>query len=315
MKLTHEAFARAREFLHGTARPLERALFALEFEAGSGDAVREALSPFRNDDGGFGHGLEPDLVLPESSVLCTTHALHVLEAAHVPVTDAFVAGAVDWLVAAHDPELAAWRSVPEQAEHHPHADHWVWALHADGKRWPVGVLPRAEVLSHLHRSADRVPEALLADQTARLVADFERADPATLGADALLGCERFVKTSEAPRAARDALAARLRATGEALVCRDPERWHSYVAWPLKLAPTPQATLAEALAPDVQRNLDYQIAHQQADGSWAPCWSWSGYADAWALAERAWRGHLTLEALHSLRAYGRIEAIRPHRSTG
>ena len=76
---------------------------------------------------------------------------------------------------------------------------------------------------------------------------------------------------------------------------------------LKVAPSPDTTLAKALAPDVERNLDYQIAHQQADGSWAPAWSWNAYPEAWAIAERTWRGHLTLEALRSLRAYGRIEA--------
>ena len=112
MQLTSEAFYRAREFLLEHARPLERALFLRDFEDGSAHDVLDALSAFRNQDGGFGHGLEPDLALPASSVLATSHALHILHAVGAPTEHELVAGAVDWLVAAHDPDLCAWRSVP-----------------------------------------------------------------------------------------------------------------------------------------------------------------------------------------------------------
>lgn len=304
MKLTTEAFARARNFLLREARPLERALYRFEFEAGDAAEVFATLLRFRNDDGGFGHGLEPDLRLPASSVLATSHALHTLHAVGAAADDELVAGATGWLVEDYDPALGAWRSVPREGEQHPHANHWAWSLHEDGTRWPVGVLPRAEVLSHLYR-ASGVPAALLEDQTRRLVADFEASE--NPGADALLGCDLFVRTQEAPTAAREAVAARLREVGDAAVNRNPQQWHTYVPKPLKLAPMPHSILAEILAADVQRNLDYEIAHQQADGCWAPFWSWNdAYPDVWAVAKREWCGHLTLEMLRSLRAHGRIE---------
>ncbi len=66
---------------------------------------------------------------------------------------------------------------------------------------------------------------------------------------------------------------------------------------LELAPLPDCILAAPLADDVARSLDREIAHQDADGSWTPYWSWRGaFPDAWALAQRAWRGELTLAAL-------------------
>jgi hypothetical protein len=312
MKLSSEAFERARDFLAHRARPLERALFEVEFEAGAAEAAALCLDEFRNADGGYGMGLEPDLGLPASSVLATTYALQILAELGVSSGDGRVAAAVDWLVGVYDDELGAWRQITEEAEQHPHAGHWAWELHRDGDRWPVGILPRAEVLAHLHRSADRVPATLLAEQTRRLVADLEAAD-ASIGADALVRCELFVRTPEAPAAARDAVARRVREIGTAMVCRDPEKWSGYVARPLKLAPNPQSILAEDLDSDVQRNLDHEIASQDSDGSWAPSWSWEeSHPEAWAVAEREWRGILTLETLGSLRAYARIE--KPHPPT-
>jgi hypothetical protein len=305
MKLTTEALTRAKAFMEGSARPLERALFQHEFGGAPADAALSALEAFRNDDdGGFGHALEPDLWLPASSVLCTTEGLHVLQELDVPTSHEFITGAVSWLVAAFDPGLAAWREVTKEAEEHPRAAHWNWELHADGTKWPVGVLPRAEVLSHLWRSADRVSRELLRDQTMRLVADFAACE--SLGADSVARCEHFVRTEQAPRDAREAVARRMREAGTSIVSRDPAEWTAYAAKPLKLAPLPDCVLAEPLAPDVQRNLDWEIEHQDDDGSWAPNWTWGeAFPNEWAVAERWWRGYVTLHTLRSLRAYGRM----------
>lgn len=303
MKLSVDAFARAKAFLQGSARPLERALFLHAFEGASASGALGALEAFRNRDGGFGHALEPDLWLPASSVLCTTEALHVLRELDVPLDHEFVTGAVDWLVAAFDPELGAWRQVTQEAQGHPHAEHWKWELHADGTKWPVGVLPRAEVLSHLWRSRDRVPREILEDQTTLLVNDFATDEP--FGPDSVARCESFVRTQSAPSSAREAVARRMRDVGVAIVSRDAKEWTGYAAKPLKLAPLPDCVLAEPLAEDVQRNLTWEIEHQDADGSWAPNWSWGeAFAEEWAEAQRWWRGHITLHTLRSLRAYGR-----------
>lgn len=60
------------------ARNLERSLFRYEFENGSFTDVLIELSRYQNEDGGFGHGLEPDLRCKESSALATTRALEIL---------------------------------------------------------------------------------------------------------------------------------------------------------------------------------------------------------------------------------------------
>jgi hypothetical protein len=310
MQLSPPAFERARRFLVEDARPLERALFAHAFEGGDAARIVDALGAYRNEDGGFGHGLEPDLRMPGSSVLATNQALRVLRRAGAPAGHPFVSGAIDWLVSAFDPELGAWRSVPAEAERWPHANHWAWELHADGKRWPVIALPQAEILAHFHAYPGRVPAPLLHPQTRRFVAGMEVAD-ASMGPDALVHCDAFVHTPEAPREAREAIARRIREIGLTMVCRDAEKWSDYVPKPCKLAPLPDSTLARDLAPDVARNLDYEIAQQSADGSWAPYWSWRGaYPEAWAVAEREWRGEVTLSLLESLSAFGRICGIAP-----
>ena len=75
----HNPLARAEQFVWLTARVLEQRRFAYHFLDGSADAVETALSAYRNADEGYGHALEPDLRGPVSQPLHTGHALRVLD--------------------------------------------------------------------------------------------------------------------------------------------------------------------------------------------------------------------------------------------
>ena len=59
--LTAAAFQRARAFVMEQGRDLDRALLDFHFGDGTPESVLAALAAYQNDDGGFGHGLEPDL--------------------------------------------------------------------------------------------------------------------------------------------------------------------------------------------------------------------------------------------------------------
>src|SRR5215472_6999881 len=74
-------FAAADRFLLSQARLLERRLFATAFLGQSGTHVIDALRGYQNDDGGFGHGLEPDKRCPASLPIDVEAAFQALAAA------------------------------------------------------------------------------------------------------------------------------------------------------------------------------------------------------------------------------------------
>src|SRR5512139_484748 len=123
-QLSAPAFRRARRFLSSSARPLERALFAHEFESAPKRGVLGALAAYQNADGGFGHALEPHLRLPDSSGIATLTALDVLRELHAASDEPLVRRAVAWVVAEYDAALPGWRSVPPVVDAHAHAGHW-----------------------------------------------------------------------------------------------------------------------------------------------------------------------------------------------
>ena len=77
-RLSKKALKQAETFLQTQARPLEQALFATFLRGAPTEWALTELASFQNSDGGFGHGLEPDLQLADSSVLATTVALQHL---------------------------------------------------------------------------------------------------------------------------------------------------------------------------------------------------------------------------------------------
>ena len=98
-------FNAAVAFIAANARVLDRRRFQRLFEDGPVAPVRDAVAAYRNDDGGFGHALEPDCRAPGSQPAAAEMALRILDE-----TDAWdedlVRGACDWLTAVAPPRAA-----------------------------------------------------------------------------------------------------------------------------------------------------------------------------------------------------------------
>lgn len=92
--------AAARRFVYDDARLLERHRLAALFDEAPATRVLDALRPYRNDDGGWGHALEPDLRGPDSQVSGALSALEVLAelgTAADPAVTALATETADWL--------------------------------------------------------------------------------------------------------------------------------------------------------------------------------------------------------------------------
>src|SRR5829696_3584846 len=90
----------AQSFVLRSGRVLERHRFACAFAGGDPGRVLAALQPYRNPDGGFGHGLEPDLRGPGSQPEPVDQALWILSEAgafDLPAAAEVVTAACDYL--------------------------------------------------------------------------------------------------------------------------------------------------------------------------------------------------------------------------
>jgi hypothetical protein len=308
-RLNPEQLDRARQFLKTRARPLDRRLFEHRFESAPAEQVIVELARYRNADGGFGHALEPDVRTPSSSALCTGIALRLLQEMECPANHPLVGGAVQYLLATFHEEQRVWRVIPNDANNYPHAPWWHDDDGSLARTFDAFVIiPRAQILGLLHGYAKFVPDTWLDALTEDTVTTIETLEDDAFGGggDTLRYALELAETEALPQRFKDRLIPRLRSVADRIVCREAEAWKGYCPTPLKIAPSPDSAVVDVFWDDLQRNLDYVIAHQTPQGTWEPTWTWGDfYPEVWEQARLEWRGHRTLETLTSLHAFGRI----------
>ncbi len=283
-----------------TARVLEQRLFAHHFLHGGADPVETALDAYRNDDGGYGHALEPDLRGPVSQPLHTAHALQVLDAVG-RCGGQRVERVCRYLTSVSTAEGALPAIHPSQrgypaAPFIPVVDDPPSELLATGP--VVGVLHRNEVWhAWLFRATDFCWQA---------VESLEKSHPYEIEA-AVAFLDSAPDRSRA-EAAADRLGRLVRE--HRLAALDPDDLDAYPVasgyapaehhFPHDYAKSPRS-LARAWFTDdeMARSLDFLAAEQQDDGGWPI--RWRRWAPAPALEARPM---VTIAALHTLRAYGR-----------
>jgi len=76
--ISAQEFEKAKQFIYRHGRLLERKRFEFHFDGGSKEQVLAALACYQNEDGGFGNGLELDVMCPMSTPICTEVGLALL---------------------------------------------------------------------------------------------------------------------------------------------------------------------------------------------------------------------------------------------
>lgn len=106
--LTDQSFreraSRARSFLADRGHALGVAMVDHILGDAPGAAVVEELLAYRNDDGGFGRGLEVDIAAPASNPFATRLAMQVLLSLRDNAGEAILPSLQDWLVANQSPD-------------------------------------------------------------------------------------------------------------------------------------------------------------------------------------------------------------------
>jgi hypothetical protein len=281
--------SKAREFILGNARLLDRKRFAFRFEDGAAEDVLAALLPYQNADGGFGNALEPDMRCAPSQPVSTELALEILDELG-ELHEETVRRCCEWLSSVTTVEGGLpW--VLATVEEGPHAPWWK----ATGK---TSLNPTTGIVGLLQKHGVNHPWVNVATEYCWRRLEAGALDG--LGPDDALSILRFLEwTTDRKRAivAFDVLGELIKSS---LVAYDP---HStgYVKVPLDFATSPDRMAYRLFDADmVSTHLDALAQRQQADGGWPISWAPPSPA---AICE--WRAHVTIKCLVVLDGYGRL----------
>jgi hypothetical protein len=280
----------AAQFLAANARVLDRRRFERLFENGDAAPVRDAVAAYRNGDGGFGHGIEPDGRTPGSQPAALELALRILHQANAWDSE-LVAGACDWLERTA-PAQGGVTFVALNVDGWPHAPWWqpVPGL-------PPSLLTTGLIAGTLH--ARGVEHRWLSRATDWMWSAMEALGE--VGPYDMRGVLGFLQHVPDRVRAQEVFDTVLRERLDSkLVTLEPGA-AGEVHGPLDYAPLPDS-IARPVFDDrtIGDHLDHLGAAQRADGGWTFNWP------AWSpMAELEWRGSITVDALVVLRANGRL----------
>lgn len=282
---------KAVDYIHHHARPLEKALYAYYFEQGKRESVLDELASFQNDDGGFGHGLESDIRLAQSSVIATTIAFQKFRELAVPSSHPMVKRASHYLFGQYNNTAKTWSNIPKNVDDAPHAPWWAYPDNLLGNL----VNPRAEIVGYFYDYPDLFPQDLRDELIQAILAHTETHTDVEM--HDLLCYIRLAETSNLPEDIRQRLVTFLTPIVKQSVPRDPAQWGDYGLTPLTVVSTPKSLFYAEFADVIPQNLAYIFSHQTDEGYWSPSWSWAfAHADGWRDAEHDLRGIFTLNNL-------------------
>jgi hypothetical protein len=282
----------AERFVLANARLLDRHRLAVLLHGAPVAPVLAALRAYRNPDGGFGHALEPDVRGPESEPAATLHALEVLGEIGA-LDDPMVGDAAAWVAAIADPGGGVPFVLPTAAAH-PHAP---WMVPSDG-----GSHLTFAIAGALWEAGSGEP--WLQRATEGCWAKLERPDELSayfvkFALDFLDAVPDQARAGAAIETLRD----RIGPDGSIPV---PGGTEDERLTPLTLSPRPGRRSRALFTDDqIEADLDGLQQGQEDDGGWTFDWL------AWSPGQSVeWRGAMTLRALATLHAHGRIDL--PHR---
>ena len=113
------------------------------------DEIIHELKQYQNKDLGFGHGLEPDVQMPESSIVATDMAIVALnQIKDKKKAEPIIKDIVSYFEQSYDPVKDGFKLITEQVKHHPHAFWWTWEKYDEF--FPYGN-PDGEVIGFLFK--------------------------------------------------------------------------------------------------------------------------------------------------------------------
>jgi hypothetical protein len=281
---------KATDFIWKNARLIDRLRFEHLFLGGYREPVVAALAAYKNADGGFGNTLEPDLRGPNSQPVPVWSALAILDEVDA-LTTAMVGPILNYL-AGITLKAGGVPFVLQSAKGYPHAPWW-----ETGDNPPAALNPTAGIAGFLHKH--NIRHAWLNAATDFCWKNIEGAQE-TSPYELRCILQFLENVADQGRAEKAFIKIRTLVGEQGFISLDPEA-KGEVHFPLNFAPTPDS-IGRRLFDDetIENHLIALIRKQQLDGGWTvnfPIWT--------PVTEFEWRGIHTIEAIKTLKAYGKL----------
>lgn len=310
-KMCVETYKNIEKWVMLNARPLEVYLWNVIFKKGSKEEVLSILSLYQNEDGGFGHGLEPDNWNVNSTPYTTLHAINILKSIEFfDVQHPIYQGIIKYISSGLDREEYGWRFNISSNDEYPHAPWWNYNEEAN-KIESTGITAEltAFILEYTSKETALYKRALEDSKILmnRMMTEDFHGDMGISGYIVLL---EVLKRLQLPEFDYEKLSMRLRELVTKGIEHDTDKWRHYGYRPSNYISNPNSIYYEANKEIVKVELDYLIDTLPVNDVWPITWTWfentEKYIKEFAISEVRWKAIKAIEKMRFLKNFGRID---------
>lgn len=277
------------------SRLLEYFLIQSLFENKDKEIIKE-LKKYQNIDGGFGNGLEPDVQMPNSSVLATEQAIYAL---HFVKDQALkvdlIKDIVSYLEQSYDSEKGRFFMVTKEVNDYPHA---VWWNFEDlEKNFPFGN-PDPGVIGFLFENRKYL-DKLNYSSLINHVVDFVMSDKFLESSmHTLMSVMSFYKSVDSD--VKNLIHDRIHLLVNKEIDAGIGKWDEYSLEPYKIYII-EPHFLNAHLEELGKNLTKLISMIR-NLAVEPNWQWYQYNDEFEKVKYQWVGHMYFDMIRALKLH-------------
>ncbi|MFZ3069659.1 MAG: hypothetical protein WA110_00850 [Anaerolineaceae bacterium] len=273
-------------WMHLHARPLDLARWEYFLGNGSKTAVLQALAFYQNEDGGFGHALEPDNWNPNSSPIQTWKATTILREIDCFDPDLpLIKKMLDYLF--RERPDGTWKTLIPSNNLHPHA---VWWHYENEENATWGYNPTAALLGYLYRlggddggAIDNALDYFLLE-----------AEPNMHELPLFIDLYQDLRTGGWSSDDLERLKGKIQKDLARILVGDPARWSEYVLRPSTVFTVGNREFQAPFAEAIKAEKEFIHDTCQEDGTWDITWNWSQYPQEYLIAREWWKADLIIK---------------------
>ncbi|AMC93829.1 hypothetical protein AOC36_07475 [Erysipelothrix larvae] len=301
-------YEKTKDFVYRNARPLDIARWRYHFEYGALSHVLKGLSHYQNDDGGFGHALEPDSRNPNSTPIQTWLAAEILREINFDDgSHPIIQGILMYLDSGQDFDGYYWANTVQTNNDYPHA---VWWHNHHGSNNDTAN-PTAALVGFIlkyanpHSSLYQKAKEIAIEVVQSLFQNNEETEMHVLLCYIRL-YESLIESKTVGLVDMEAFKTILLSSVQKSITHDTTQWGvAYITKPSQFIRCPHSIFYPQNKDIIDFECKFILNTQQDDGSWNIPWQWDAYPEQWAISKNWWAVNMCIENISLLRNFDKL----------
>ncbi|MFR1707283.1 MAG: hypothetical protein ACLSV2_00150 [Clostridium sp.] len=287
--------------IFNNGRDIEKAKWNYLFNKGSKEDIVLELLKYQNGDGGFGRGLEADMLLPASTSIASTEAIFIAYNYDLNCEEAWFKKLLKYFENTIQDTSSFWEKAPKEVDDFPHAPWWTYTT--DTKFTPN---PCAVIASAFIKYGDN-KQKRLGNKIAAKCIDFLNSNLECSDHDCYCLQELFIILKELNSNLVDdvTINSMERRILECL-CIDENRWTEYVPQPLDLVSSPDSQWHRLVESFIEKNFSFWLNTLKNEGFWRPNFSWGTDSEISSRVTEIWSCHMAVKRVKIFKDFGLVE---------